>query len=546
MSIIAVVTYKVVLFLIVLLAAVLRFWQLGIVPFGVTHDELGYIYNAYSIAKTGENVFGEFLPFLTWIHEGGWPFLPVPIYLSAPFFWIFDLSATTGRLPAAILGIFDIVLLFSLVKYIFNKTSLALLSAFFLAISPWHLHFSRSAYDPNFSIFFYLLAIVFFFYEVKVKKVPIVTSFCFLIAIFSYRATTVLFLPLVGVSLWYGVKVVKMKKNQIMVFLFGVSAVLLSLFFVVAQNGTKYLAETLPDEKKMQEEIDGQIREAQGPLFVRRLFLNKPTYIINKWRENYLNAYSPQFLFLYTEPSGIYSIWSRGRIYFLDVVFIILGVAYLYKVYKKGALFLTLLLLIGGLPGMFGGPPYSSRNFFLSVIFPVFSAGGILFVVTHPFLRKWRMITVSLLAISYTYIFGSYLFDYYGRYAFQGAESWAKSLKDVSFLIAQNKKNYDQTVVATASFGDLMQYAFYAKLHPSEVQLAWSQRNDNAQTYTIGNVVFTSSCLEDKRGDLKPFQGKVRVLYIAHDNCQKQVIPKLRIKDYFGNTVWKIYPIIQK
>ncbi len=73
-----------VLFLILLLAIVLRFWQLGDVPYGVTHDEMGYIYNAYSISQTGKNVFSESFPFLTWMNMQGWPFLPLPIYLSVP------------------------------------------------------------------------------------------------------------------------------------------------------------------------------------------------------------------------------------------------------------------------------------------------------------------------------------------------------------------------------------------------------------------------------------------------------------------------------
>lgn len=77
---------KIILIIIVTTASFLRFWQLGFVPVGVTHDELGYIYNSYSISQTGKNVFGEFLPFLTWLNIGGFPFLPVPIYISVPFF----------------------------------------------------------------------------------------------------------------------------------------------------------------------------------------------------------------------------------------------------------------------------------------------------------------------------------------------------------------------------------------------------------------------------------------------------------------------------
>ena len=46
------------LILIVLLGFSLRVVALDKVPPAMTHDELGYVYNAYSIAKTGEDVNG--------------------------------------------------------------------------------------------------------------------------------------------------------------------------------------------------------------------------------------------------------------------------------------------------------------------------------------------------------------------------------------------------------------------------------------------------------------------------------------------------------
>lgn len=538
--------YKVILFFIILVAFALRFWQLGVVPFGITHDELGYVYNAYSISQTGRNVFGELLPFLTWVNQGGWPFLPVPIYLSAPFFWLFGLSATTGRMLPALLGVLDVILLFILVRKLFNNISLALLSAVFLSISPWHLHFSRSAYDPNYSVFFYLLAITSFLYEITKKRFPIITSFCLLLAIFSYRATTLLLPPIFIVLLWYGIRQLKMSKKQIFGFSIGILFVFLSLFIVISLNGKKYIAETLPDQKKIQEDIDIQIREAKGPLIIRRIFLNKPMYMIGKWRENYLNAYSPQFLFLYTEGSGIYSIWSRGRIYFIDIIFIIVGVFYLFKVNKSSTSFFISLLLIGGLPGMIGGEPYSARNFFLSVIFPVFSAGGVLLFLTSPLLKQWRKPLLIIIVLAYMYAFSSYLFDYYERYAFYGAESWAKSLKDISQIVGENKERYSKVIVGTASFGDFMQYAFYTKLDPTFVQQVWRKNDNNKQAFSFKNVTFTNECFEDKNGNLSQFQYKTPVLYIVHNNCNKNVPANNIIRDYFGNPIWKIYIIEKK
>lgn len=534
------------LLIIVIVAAILRFWQLGVVPAGVTHDELGYIYNSYSIAKTGKNVFGEFLPFLTWMNRGGWPFLPVPIYFSIPFFWFFDLSATVGRLPSTILGVVDVLLIYILIKQIFNKTSLALLSAFFLAVSPWHLHFTRSAYDPNFALFFYLLGIVVFIYAIKNKKLPLFSIACFWLAIFSYRAMNIMFFPLAVLLIWYGVRVLKITRQQVFVFVVGVLFVGLSLGIVIYQNGSKYTAEaySLLNNPKIQEDIDGWIREAQGPLFVRRLFLNKPTYIINRLRESYVRAYSPEFLFLYTEPSKIYSIWSRGRIYFLDLLFIILGIAYIYKLNKNAASFVIALFLVGGLPGMIGGFPYSARNFFLSALFPILSASGILFLLNNPFLKKAKPILVGILILVYTYVMGSYLFDYYGRYALYGGEAWAKSLKDLSLTIAENKNKYDKIIVGQASFGDLIQHAFYTKGKPSDVQKAWHKRHrGTGESFSIDNVIFMIPCLENKTGGTPLFGEYKSVLYIVRDDCAKTATPSALIKDYPGNTVWKIYNI---
>src|SRR3989344_1360808 len=434
------------LLLILLLAIFLRFWQLGLVPVGVTHDELGYIYNSYSISQTGKNVFGEFLPLLSWLYIGNFPFLPVPIYMSVPFFWFFGLSAFVGRLPSAILGTLDVFLLYILVKQIFNKTSLALLSALFLAISPWHLHFSRSAYDPNFALFFYLLGIVIFIYEVRSKKLPIFSVVAILFAIFSYRGMNIILFPLSLLLIWFGVTVLEMKRRQWTAFVIGIAGITASLFIVIMLNGKAYLTAegSIFGDMRMQQEIDTQIREAQGPLVIRRIFLNKPMYIVSKLRENYVKGYSPEFLFLYTEPNKIYSIWSRGRIFFLDMIFIIPGIAYLYQVNKSAATFVVLLALIAGLPGMLGGLPYSARNLLLSTVFPVFAAGGILFVWRSTLISRIRPLVLSILIISYSYLLGSYLFDYYGRYAFYSGEAWFQSLKEASYTILENKDRYAQ------------------------------------------------------------------------------------------------------
>lgn len=532
------------LLLVITLAAILRFWQLGVIPVGVTHDELGYIYNAYSIAKTGKNIFGEFLPIFTWINQGGWPFLPVPIYLSVPFFWIFDLSATVGRLPSAILGVFDVVLLYILVKQLFQKSNLALLSALFLAISPWHLHFSRSAYDPNFALFFYLLGIVLFIWEIKREKLPLFALVSLFLAMYSYRAMNILFLPISIVLFWYSLRVLKIQSKQLITFVIGSSVIALSLFLSILLN-KGYAGEALSVQNpKMQEEIDAQIREAQGPLFIRRIFLNKPMYIIDTLRDDYVKSFSPEFLFVSTEPNKIYSIWSRGRVYFLDLPFLLVGIAYLFLINKRGGSFMIFLALLGGLPGMFG-LPLSARNFMLSAMLPVFVAGGV-FALLHGVLPRARNSLLVIIILAYGYVLGSYLFDYYGRFALYAGEDWGKSLKDLSTTIQSEKEQYQKIMIGGSSLGDFLQYAFYTGIEPRVVQQVIREKKVSTKgtSFSLGGVEFIPGCLGD-REDVPTHEGQKPALYFAHDDCHKMATPSGVIADYQRNTVWKVYRLYE-
>lgn len=532
---------------ILLLAFALRVLFLGSVPQGVTHDELGYIFNAYSISKTGMNVFGEMTPLFTWMVVGGFPFLPVPIYIGAIFFSFLPFSVFAGRLPSALLGTADVFLLYILVNQLFKNRALSLLSALFLAVSPWHLHFSRSAYDPNFSLFFYLLAAVVFFYEAEKKRIPIFSSLALLFAVFSYRGMSPVFLPFSCLLLWYGIRAYKLPLRSVLQRIVGIGIVLFLFLAAIVFFGKSYTQEALFfNDPKIQEAVNKEIREAEGPLFIRRIFLNKPTYITAKLRENYLRGYSTEYLFLYTEPHRIYSIWSRGRVYALDLLFVIAGAIFLFSQKSRSAAVIIGAVLIGGIPGLLGGMPYSARNYLIAAFLPVLTAGGVV-GLAHLFKSKVaKIIFVVLIIVFYSYSVAGYLFDYYARYSHQAAESWAKSLKDVSLFVGDNAHLYDKVVIGNTSFGDVLQYALYNNIAPSDVQDSWRGRamqNDRGE-YVLGKVIFKSGCdvFEDKTMRKIPEMPDDTLLIVRSD-CTKTYSPDKVIKDYYGNTVWKIYSL---
>src|SRR3990167_1719234 len=102
---------------IVILAAVLRFWQLGQNPPSLDWDEAAHGYNAYSILKTGRDEYGYKFPLYFRSFDDYKP--PIYTYLVVPSIAIFGLNDFAVRFPSALIGVFAIMFTYFLVKELF-------------------------------------------------------------------------------------------------------------------------------------------------------------------------------------------------------------------------------------------------------------------------------------------------------------------------------------------------------------------------------------------------------------------------------------------
>ncbi|KKR10908.1 MAG: hypothetical protein UT40_C0043G0001, partial [Candidatus Woesebacteria bacterium GW2011_GWA1_39_21b] len=152
------------------IAIVLRLWKLGSIPPSLTSDEASLGYNAYSILKTGRDEYGQFLPI---IFKSFGDYKPgLYVYSTVPFVAFFGLNEFSVRLPSAIAGVIAVWLLYKIVSslsvvkdsqsQVTDHRSLATIAALMLAISPWHIHFSRGAWEVNLALTLTLTGIYFF------------------------------------------------------------------------------------------------------------------------------------------------------------------------------------------------------------------------------------------------------------------------------------------------------------------------------------------------------------------------------------------------
>src|SRR3972149_5222797 len=133
--------HNLILIVVIVLAAVLRLYNLSGVPPGINRDEASIGYTAASLIQTGRDEYGRVWP-LSFESFGDWK-LPLYIYSTIPFVKLFGLNELAVRLPSALAGMLTIFFAYFLVSELFrgNKyaSRYAEISALFLAISPWHL-----------------------------------------------------------------------------------------------------------------------------------------------------------------------------------------------------------------------------------------------------------------------------------------------------------------------------------------------------------------------------------------------------------------------
>lgn len=534
---------KLVLILILLLAAFLRFYRLGQMPYGITNDEAGYIYNSYSISKTLKDVNGKFLPFSFNLED---PFSPVPIYLNAIFIKIFGLSIFAGRFLYATLGVGCVLLLFLLAEELFKSTKIALTSALVLAISPWHLHISRSAYEAGVALFFFLLA--FLVFRKNVKKGNINWSLpLFILAFYSYHATKIFFIFFVFVLAFTHRSLFKRKKE--LAFFLAVAFLVIFSFLIIGkreggmQRGGLFLYN---DMEAASEFVNLERRKSSAPFIIRQVFNNKPLYFLRVMREKYLNAYSLQFLFLYGETSGlagIYGTFFRGVMYIIELPLLLLGLFTLVQKFKKERNILLLSLLIAPLATTFTtDASYVMRTVMMIPFLCLLVGLGIIsFTQIISIARKKQMMVIFVGC--YLFLVTSYLYQYHFRYSIYGAESWFRSSRELATLIRDNRDRYNRINVVDPGQMFILQYGVFANLEPEKIQETWETWNEK-ETRELENISFSSHCI-DVEDEALVESLPPGILYVVPEikTCHKQATPSSVIKDYGEplRTIWKIY-----
>lgn len=199
------------LFLIIILAMALRGYRLGEVPHGITWDEAAIGYNGYAIITTRRDEWLQRLP-VSFKSFGDYK-APLAIYISGIFTTLLHLGLTPWgiRVPFFLSGVLAVIGMYFLTEVMLERLgqknaeqrkNLALISSFLLAVSPWHLHFSRTGFESGLALTLLIWGALGWFKAVTTKKQLWwwASAACFAASLYAYHSSKVV-VPLILLSL---------------------------------------------------------------------------------------------------------------------------------------------------------------------------------------------------------------------------------------------------------------------------------------------------------------------------------------------------------
>lgn len=461
------------LILIILLAVLTRLYKLGEVPAGFYVDEAGQGYSAYSLLLTGKDEFGKSLPV---VFRSLTDFkTPVYIYLVIPVIKLFGLTAFSVRFPSFLFSILTIPVLYFLIKELLpvslkkQSTVIGLISALFLAISPWHILFGRTNFECNVALFFYLAGVLSFYKSLKNPKMLILSALMFAIAIPAYHSQRIN-TPLTLIALFLRHRQVLLSKNNIKFFISGAVLafiILLPTISVMRTPGFLARASGLNIFSHTRQMPDGYIKDYQGfaePLINSSIYLSTREFF-----SLYFSYLSPRYMFILGDYGPRSSFPELSTFYLWQFPFYLLGLWRLLKQKNIGEFkfFLIMLLLISPIPAAVTRDPYTTIRA-LPMVIPqnIIIAFGLVYLFNNT-RKKFIFLFVAAMLVTYS------LFKLYSSVfllnEFYRAKYWDYGWDKVTYSL-QNLKPHLPVIVDNARFDAYPQLAFFLRYPPEAYQ----------------------------------------------------------------------------
>lgn len=489
--------YTYILISILIIACGLRLFALGHVPPSPDWDEASLGYNAYFILKTGKDEYGKFLPVVLRSFDDYKPALYV--YFAIPSIIIFGLNTFAVRLPSAIFGIFTVFVTYLFVKELIGKKEitlgekqipteyLALVSAFLLAISPWHIQFSRIAFESNVGMGLNLLAAFFFLKGLKSPWFLSVSAFVMGMNIYMYQSekvfTPLLLLVLVAVFIKPLLRI--QKKFLFLSCFIGLITILPMGYYLLTNGeslararGVSVFADQTAFLKDNAEKI---VHDKNAGDIVGLVLDNRRVEYVKAVLANYISHLDLNWLFISGDIARHHAP-DMGLLYLVELPFLLVGMYVLLfaKIDKRIKLLLFLWLLITPVPAsVTSGVPHAVRALNFIPILQILIAFGLLATFFWIVNSKYKIVNMyikylifSLYFLFFLFNISFYLNQYFVQQNYYNSLDWQYGYREAIAELQKIENKYRKIIVSNQAPLDqsYVFFLFYLQYPPDQYQ----------------------------------------------------------------------------
>ena len=467
---------------IIFLTAFTRLFELGKIPTGLGWDEAAIGYNGYAILTKRRDEWLVRLP-LSFRSFGDYK-APLAIYVNGPFTMMFGSNAWAVRLPFALMGILAAPFLMWMVLQLWpeeeEKTAFpvlsssmaALVAGIFLLTSPWHMQFSRIAFESGLALTFLIAGTAFYLAMIQqmafqnTKKQVFALCFavfsilCFAASMYAYHSAKVV-VPAVWVLLaWFCWSSWKRVFPQLMLLTAVLSLLLLPLGkdFLYGNGGTRLTQASILSR-------DGSIVEKGTILLQNTLAQFQPSYLVGG------------------ETSTLRHGDGQWGILFPSTFLLVLASLLLWPVTRPGRKLTRLTLfaagwtIVGTLPAVIGQDvPHSNRAFLALPGFVLLTLLGwqqlVLWLHQLPLNQKLSgsklesdllpKAVIGTMFLLHSFFVCSYLHHYFGTYAAESADAFQSGYVEAMEYVKLHENEVDK-VIMTSSYQHPYIYVLFAK-----------------------------------------------------------------------------------
>lgn len=371
--------FVIVMFLMLILASIIRLSQLGNFPPSPYWEEVALGYDAYSLLKTDRDHHGNPWPIIAFESFGDWK-PSFYFYAAVPSVAIFGLNVEAVRLPAALAGV-GLVLLMGLLPLVlhrsrlfvsFSKLSiqwvkkLSLWLAFLMVWEPWAVLFSRAAWEANLATFLLLLGVTLWLgsFSVNVKKSIMLLALSvtvFGLAMYTYHSARLIApLLLLYLESWRWIteyQKPKLKKTWKLtvirsILVFGLLFFIASPLILSVSNpevSGRFATENIFTNISIIEESN-RLKDIADHSILSRILFHRYLLFVKEIASNYTAYFNIDFLFNTGEENLRHSTGNSGMLFWSDILFLCIGVLALMRRHRQVLVFFGGWLLIALLP----------------------------------------------------------------------------------------------------------------------------------------------------------------------------------------------------